>query len=262
MQSSDIVSTWLKLKNYKSPSVPQQKVIDGGILENDQNFVVIAPTSSGKTGVAELALLRALLAKQRAVYLVPSSSLISGKEKEFSCLATTYKIMGAKAQPKDWDSADVVITTFENFYKSCLLKPDLAKNFSLAIVDEFHVLYDKLRGFNLEKVLTILKEFNLRIICLSATFREKEEIGEWLNAKIIEVPETDRPVQIKHDIIDLTGLSSQNIELAKILIKKGQGPYIVFCATKDSTRTRALELSRLLPNNAEKEKELKQEFEK
>ena len=262
MQANDIVATWLKLKGYKEPNISQRKALEAGLLQNKKNLVVIAPTASGKTGVAELALLQTLDSKQRAVYLVPSSSLVTGKEKEFSCFAKMCKIAGAKTSPNDWDSADIVITTFESFYRTGLIKPDLARNFSLAIVDEFHVLYDKLRGFNLEKVLVVLKELDVRIICLSATFKETSEIGEWLNAEIVEIPETERPVQIKHDIIDLTGKTDQNGELAKILLAKSQAPYIVFCTTKESTRARAIEMSSLLQDNTEKEKKLVLDFEK
>jgi len=222
---------------------------------------VTAPTASGKTGVAELAMLQALQSNQRIVYLVPLKVLVSEKEKNFDSLSKMYKIAGARTQLKDWISANIVITTFELFYRTVLTAPGVIENFGLAIIDEFHILYDKLRGFNLEKVLTVLKDSDIRIICLSATFEDKKEIGEWLKAKVVEVPDTAREIQIKHDIIDLTTCADKNCELCKILRMKSQSPYLAFCTTKESTRARALEMSGLLKKDDDLEKKLVGDFE-
>lgn len=259
--SDELVQEWLQLKGWKELYITQEKAIDAGLLKSSENFVVIAPTASGKTGVAELAMLQALRSDKRIVYLVPLKALISQKEKDFNSLSQMYKIAGARKQIKDWISENVVITTFELFYRTLLTAPDIVKNFSLAIVDEFHILYDKLRGFNLEKVLTVLKDSDLRIICLSATFEDKNEIGEWLDAKVVEVPETARKIQIKHDIIDLTDCADKNCELCKKLKAKAQFPYLAFCTTKESTRVRALEIARLLEKDDNLEKKLVEDFE-
>jgi helicase len=141
-----------------------------------------------------------------------------------------------------------------------LSKPDVIRNFSLAIIDEFHLLYDKLRGFNLEKVITIIKEFNMRVICLSATFEDKQEIADWLSASVVEVPEEARTVQIKHGIIPLKNKNQQNAELCAILISKAQGPYIIFCASKESSRIRALEMCKLFQANPTEETRLLEIF--
>jgi helicase len=234
--------------------------VEEGLLDSKDNFVIIAPTSSGKTGVALLAALQTLEAGGRVLYLVPMTALIADKERDFSDISS--KIAGFNASLSDWDKADIVITTFENFYRTALLRPMHAKGFDLAIVDEFHVLYDKLRGFNLEKVITILKEMNVRIICLSATFEDKQEISEWLNAKLVLVPEDAREVKLTHDIIDLsqTVLAKQNNELCRKLLEMKKEPYLVFCASKDSTAVRAREMCSLLDKILIDETKLREEF--
>jgi helicase len=257
-----IVEKWLALKNWSEPNITQKKAIDSGLLANNKNLVVIAPTASGKTGVAELAMMQLLESKKRVVYLVPLKVLVSEKERDFSKLLQQYKATCVGEKIENWDNSDLVISTFELFYRTALTKPDIIRNFSLAIIDEFHLLYDKLRGFNLEKVITILKEFNLRIICLSATFEDKREIADWLNADVIEVPEEARIIQIKHDIIPLKNKSQQNSELCNILKAKSQTPYLVFCASKESTKIRALEMSGLLQTNGAEEKRLLEIFER
>lgn len=260
--SDGLVKEWLQLKGWKELYITQKLAIDAGLLESEDNFVIIAPTASGKTGVAELAMLKALHSGQHIVYLVPLKALISEKEKNFAGFSKLCKIAGAGTPLKDWISAHIVITTFELFYRTMLTAPDIVKNFRLAIVDEFHILYDKLRGFNLEKVLTILKDSDLRIVCLSATFEDKKEIGEWLEANVVEVPQSARKIQIKPDIIDLAECVDKNCELCKILKTKSQSPYLAFCTTKDSTRTRALEMAKLLEKDDDLEKKLLEDFEK
>src|SRR4030042_2643237 len=155
-----LVEKWLALKKWSQPNITQKKAIDSGLLTDSKNLVVIAPTASGKTGIAELATMQMLESKKRVVYLVPLKALVSEKERDFSKLLQAYKATLAGEDIQTWDNSDLVISTFELFYRTALIKPDIIKNFSLAIVDEFHLLYDKLRGFNLEKVLTILKELN------------------------------------------------------------------------------------------------------
>jgi helicase len=258
MSSEHIIRKLLSLKKWEKLNVTQQMAVEAGLLYSRDNFVIIAPTSSGKTGVALLAALQTLEAGGRVLYLVPMTSLIADKERDFSDISS--KIAGFNASLSDWDKADIVITTFENFYRTALLWPTHAKGFDLAIVDEFHVLYDKLRGFNLEKVITILKEMNVRTICLSATFEDKQEIREWLNAKLVLVPEDAREVKLTHNIIDISQVAStkQNNELCKKLLEMKKEPYLIFCTSRDSTSARAKEMCYLLDKIIINETELRE----
>jgi helicase len=113
--------------------------------------VVVAPTASGKTGIAELAILQMVESKQRSVYLVPLKSLASEKERSLKKLFATVTVVGANNKIKEWNAANIVVTAFELFYRTALTHPDIVKNFSLAVVDEFHILYDKrARGENIQ----------------------------------------------------------------------------------------------------------------
>ncbi len=59
--------------------------------------VIITPISSGKTGVAQLAIQQALEAVQRVIYVVPMQSLVSEKGKNFADLSS---VAGEDARPK------------------------------------------------------------------------------------------------------------------------------------------------------------------
>jgi helicase len=262
MTTNETITKLLELKGWKELNITQTMAVEEGLLDSKDNFVVIAPTASGKTGVAQLAMLQALNSGERVVYLVPMTPLISEKERDFEVLST--KIAGTKISPADWNGSDIVITTFESFYKTALVSRHRAEGFDLAIIDEFHVLYDPMRGFNLEKVITILKELGTRVICLSATFEDKSEIGKWLGAKVVVVPNEARKVEINHAPIDLsgTGQAVQNKELCKKLLEMAKEPYLIFCTTKESTKSRAEIMCSLLGKNVFKEEDLNLAFNK
>ena len=262
MSASQIVAKLLELEKWKELNITQNMALNEGLLETKADFVVVAPTASGKTGVAQLAMLQTLESGGRIVYLVPMKPLISEKERDFKDLSK--HIAGADSSPRDWNGSDIVITTFESFYKTALIAPHHAEGFSLAVVDEFHVLYDPLRGFNLEKVITILKKLGIRIICLSATFEDKKEIGEWLDANMVVAPKKARKIELKHGIIDLSGVSlpKQNRELCKRLLDMALKPYLIFCTTKEATKARAREMCSFLDKVVFKEEELTNVFAK
>jgi len=229
----------LKFKNWEKLNEVQKKAVEEGVLGRKGNFVIVAPTASGKTGIAELAILQELENNNRVIYAVPSHALIHDKLEDFQYLSKDFKAKEGWSKYSQWAKADLTVTTFELLYRACLMSKQFLNDFSLVVVDEFHILYDRLRGYNLEKLLTILKESDTRIICISATFEAKEEIREWLEAKVVYIPRKFRPVNLTHDIIDLTANPS-NKNLCQMLIRKGNEPYLIFCSTKRLTRDRAI----------------------
>src|SRR3989344_8658958 len=61
----------------------QEKSIEKGLL-NNKSLLVCTPTASGKTLVAELAIMQSILDKVgKAIYIVPLKALASEKHKEF-----------------------------------------------------------------------------------------------------------------------------------------------------------------------------------
>jgi len=134
-------------------------------------------------------------------------------------------------------------------------------DFGLVVVDEFHVLYDKLRGYNLEKLLSILKESETKLICIPATIESKQEIGEWLDARVIYFPNEYRPVDLIHEVIDLSDGYSHTA-LCKAIIARHNEPYLIFCSTKPNTQRRAVAMCDLLPKTVNDEQEMIEEVKK
>jgi helicase len=237
----------------------QKKALEAGLLSRKDNFVIIAPTASGKTLAAEFAIYQSLKKHERVIYLTPTTSLCSDKEKDLAYLREVGYAVTAK---EGWSKSDIVITTFETFYRVALTNFKAIEQFRLAIVDEFHVLYDVTRGFNLEKAITLLKKIECRIICLSATFEDPNEIKEWLQAELVEIPEQFRKVRLKPGIVDLTtaaGHAKQIQALNGWLLNKANdySPEIIFCSNRQWTRARALQIAKIMPESLSNEQKQK-----
>jgi helicase len=237
MANDPDIAELLKRKKIQKLWPAQEMAIKSGLLSSQDNFVVIAPTSSGKTLTAELAIYKTLKAKRRALYLLPMKALLTEKVAELKYLQPDYTVSDSK-----WTSS-VVVQTFETFYRTALLNPNLVRDFGIAVVDEFHVLYDKQRGFNLEKAITLLRLLKIRIVCLSATFQDKSEVAGWLDAQLVEVPESMRAVQLEHMVWDVSEEKNPMEAVYQKLVTEDLKPCLLFCSTKDYSRSRAVQIS-------------------
>lgn len=211
-----------------------------GVQIKNDNFVVIAPTASGKTFVAELAMFKHLKEGGSVLYLVPQNALVSDKLQDFNYLKDRLKYYVTDPNGQNaWHDSDVLVTTFEFFFRVALNNKNYASRFGLVVFDEFHILYESNRGYNLEKSITLLKNFESRLLCLSATFKEVDEVCGWLGARL--VTEDKRIIELHEDLIDFS-TNKHDDEFSKFLVDKKLEPYLVFCRTRESTKDRAKNL--------------------
>jgi len=179
----------------------QEKAINAGLLQ-DKNLLVCTPTASGKTLIAELASLKAILEnKGKAVYIVPLKALANEKFKDFT---RKYKHVAKIALSiGDIDSADpyltdydIIITTSEKLDSLLRHHAPWLMSIKVVIVDEIHLLNDPGRGPTLEILITMLKQLlkHVQIIGLSATIGNPQELASWLNAEL--VVDDWRPVKL------------------------------------------------------------------
>ena len=169
----------------------QTKSINSGLFD-DKNLLVCTPTASGKTLVAELAFLNAILHdKGKAVYVVPLRALASEKYKTFKKDYPSIKIAISSGDIDSADSYleryDLIITTSEKFDSLIRHKASWLRQVKTVIIDEIHLLNDSGRGPTLEVLITILRNLlkNMQLIGLSATIGNPEELAEWLDAKLV-----------------------------------------------------------------------------
>jgi helicase len=208
---SDSVKAVLTKVGYDTLYPPQEDAINAGILEG-KNIVLASPTASGKTLVAELAILKSILERGgKALYLTPLRALASEKYEDFQKYTEIEKEPRRKVRVAvtsgDYDSSDIYLANFDiiistNEKADSLLRhrtPWIA-DISVVVADEIHLLTEADRGPTLEVVLTRLLKVNpkIQVVALSATIKNATEIGEWLNANPITTEW--RPVPLREGV--------------------------------------------------------------
>jgi ATP-dependent DNA helicase HFM1/MER3 len=126
-------------------------------------------------------------------------------------------------------------------------------NIGLLLIDEIHVLNEN-RGSCLEGLLTrfqamqMLKRENsvrkpiakLRILALSATVVNMNDIAQWLDAKCFEFGEEYRPIPVSLQVIgypqrqkDFLFDSNLNFRLLDLILSNSSGkPTLIFCSSR------------------------------
>ncbi len=179
------------------------------ILERDENVVAAAPTASGKTALAELAICRALERGGTALFIAPLRALTNEKESEwerFESLGySVYVVTGERdLNPRRAERADILVMTPEKT-DSATRKHDSARYSFIAdvdccVIDEVHLLDSDTRGGVLEVTVSRLRRIcDPRIVALSATMPNIEDVAAWLDAP----PETTFEFDDEYRPVDL-----------------------------------------------------------
>ncbi|MFB6146051.1 MAG: DEAD/DEAH box helicase, partial [Candidatus Nanohaloarchaea archaeon] len=182
---------------------PQRKAVDAGLMDGE-DMIVASPTASGKTFIAELAMVNQVIKeKGKAVYIVPLKALASEKYQDFS---ERYKDLEVRMSVGDLDNAgegletaDIVIVTSEKLDSMLRHNPSWIHEINLVITDEIHLLTSKNRGPTLEVTLTRLRDLlDFQMLGLSATISNSHELADWLDSELVE--SDYRPVTLKEGI--------------------------------------------------------------
>ena len=188
------------------------------------NIVYSAPTSAGKTLVAELLSLKCILEHQKKVLIVlPFVSIVHEKVNYLRKMFEQVGIkiggfVGNQSPQGGLAGIDMGICTIEkaNSLVNHIIEEDILNQIGLVVVDELHMVGDRHRGYLIELLLTKLlhaskklalkqKESNkegaglvkggLQLVGMSATLPNLEVLAKWLDAALYC---TDyRPVPLK-----------------------------------------------------------------
>jgi replicative superfamily II helicase len=162
------------------------------LLDTEDNVVVSAPTASGKTAIAEVAICQTLEAGGTALFLAPLRALTNEKEREWERFEelgySVYVVTGERdLNPRKAERADVLVMTPEKA-DSATRKHDSRRysfvtDIDCCIIDEVHLLDSDGRGSVLEVTISRLRRLcDLRVVALSATMPNSEDIAAWLDA--------------------------------------------------------------------------------
>ena len=183
----------------------QKAVIESGYLDDKSNYIICIPTASGKTVLGVLPALKTILGGGKAVYAAPLLSIQNEKVKEFKA----FEEHGIKVG-KHPSSAELSVMVFESFDALTRFSWDALRDVDTLIIDEFHMIGEFSRGPTLEAAITRAKIINpgMRIIALSATLRNIEEIEGWLEGTCVE--HDYRPVPLHKEVLDAEMFNTKN----------------------------------------------------
>ena len=180
---------------------PQEAAVNEGVLDGE-NLVASVPTASGKTLVAELAMLSAIERGGMALYIVPLRALANEKAAEFEELegfgVNVAVSTGNYESDGDWlRQADIVVATSEKVDSLIRNGAPWIDELACVVADEVHLVDDRNRGPTLEVTLAKLngRISNLQTVALSATIGNADEIADWLDAALVDT--TWRPIDLR-----------------------------------------------------------------
>jgi len=169
-------------------------------LRAGSNVLVSAPTGAGKTLVAEYAIADAVARGRRCVYTAPIKALSNQKYRDFRDVpGMDVGLMTGDVTIRA--GAQVLIMTTEILRNSIFEDPRSLVDVDYVIFDEVHFLDDPERGTVWEESL-IFAPPSVRMIALSATISNLDQLGSWLREirpqELEVVQSTKRPVPLQH----------------------------------------------------------------
>ncbi len=257
----DAAIEFLKSQGYKKLYPPQADSIKSGLLDG-KSILVSAPTASGKTLIAMLAMINYLSKNNgKVIYLSPLRALAAEKFSEFKKLEKVA--LGKKVKvgistgdyeniEKNLENSNVLILTNEKMDSIIRHGTEWVEEIGLVIADEVHLIGDENRGPTLEMILTQLKllETNPQIVGLSATITNSDEIADWLNCKLVK--NDWRPVPLSEGVCDAGEITMNDgkvfsversvcgtpIDLGVQSVKEG-GQSLIFAETRNRSKSLA-----------------------
>lgn len=234
----------------------QKAVIESGYLEDKSNYIISIPTASGKTVLGILPALKTILNGGKAIYAAPLLSIQNEKVKEFKA----FEEHGIKVG-KHPSNSDLSVMVFESFDALTRFSWNVLHEVDTLIIDEFHMIGEYSRGPTLESAITRAKIINpsLRIIALSATLKNIDEIEQWLDGKTVE--HNYRPVPLNKEVLDaeMFNTKNKNDVIVKIVEKaiEDNSQALSFVSTRRFTESLATYVAKKIDKKTTKEQKQK-----
>ena len=251
---------------------PQELAVGKGLL-GGKSMVIASPTASGKTFVAEMAMITSVIwHEKKAVYVAPMRALVNEKYSDFK---RDYPFLKIAMSVGDLDSLDLWLDKYDIIFASTEKLDSLIRHglpwldsIGCVVLDEIHMIDDYGRGPTLEILTARLRREcrNAQIIALSATIGNAKEIGDWLGSEVVESGYRPVPlrkgVTLKNSIVYEDGeerMHCDGNELPEIKVAKDtfhrSKQLIIFYSTKRNTEAgaeRMREITAALLSESEK----------
>lgn len=196
---SDPVVAHLRESGIETLYPPQSAAVEAGVLDG-KNVVAAIPTASGKTLIAELAMLSA---DGPSLYMCPLRALAREKHETFDALpgVDAGLATGEYDSPAEELAAnDVIVATSEKIDSAIRNGAAWIDELACIVIDEVHLVESSRRGPTLEVTVAMLRRRapDAQLLALSATVANPGAIAGWLDAELVE--SEWRPVDLKTGI--------------------------------------------------------------
>eukprot|EP00057_Strongylocentrotus_purpuratus_P008588 XP_011663062.1 PREDICTED: LOW QUALITY PROTEIN: U5 small nuclear ribonucleoprotein 200 kDa helicase-like [Strongylocentrotus purpuratus] len=247
---------------------PIQTQVFNAVYNGDDNIFVGAPTGSGKTIIAELAILRMLLQSSecRCVYVTPLEALAEQMYNEWHLkfqmqLGKKVVLLTGETSTdlKLLAKGNVIISTPDRWdvLSRRWKQRKNVQNVNLFIIDELHLIGGD-NGPVLEVICSRMRyissqiERNIRLVALSSSLANAKDIAQWLGASptnTFNFHPNVRPVPLELHIqgFNITHTGSRLIAMVKptynaIIKHSPTKPVIVFVPSRKQTKLTAIDL--------------------
>ncbi|XP_059178780.1 activating signal cointegrator 1 complex subunit 3-like [Physella acuta] len=247
---------------------PIQTQIFHTLYHTDVNVLLGAPTGSGKTVAAELAIFRVFkeYPNSKAVYIAPLKALVRERMEDWKI--RIEQKLGKKVVELTGDvtpdmravaNADLIVTTPEKWdgVSRSWQTRNYVKAVAVLIIDEIHLLGDD-RGPVLEVIVSRTNfisahtEKTVRIVGLSTALANARDLADWLSIKemgLFNFRPSVRPVPLEVHVKGFPGqhycprMATMNKPTFQaIKTHSPRKPVLVFVSSRRQTRLTALDL--------------------
>ena len=155
----------------------QKKSIEA--LDAENSVLVTAPTSSGKTFVAEHAIVKALEQSKYLYYTAPIKALCNQKFRDFSNQFGEENVGLLTGDHSIRSDSKVLVMTTEVLRNMLYSPRGVPEDLAFVVLDEIHFLEDPYRGAVWEEIILTLPK-RVLIVALSATVSNADELKDWI----------------------------------------------------------------------------------
>jgi len=246
---------------------PVQTQVFNALHQTDNNILICAPTGSGKTICAELAIMRLFSTKPhgKCVYLAPKDECVDSIFVNWSTrLSQVLGIVVTKltgetvADLKLLESGNLVLSSSTNWdmISRRWKQRKNVQNIDLYIADELHLI-GSTEGPTYEIVLSRARYVSsqldrpVRIVALSSSLANAKDVGDWCGVaqqNLFNFPTTVRPVPLEINLqgFDTNHFSSRILAMSKHAyngltgLAKGK-PALVFVPSRKQAQLSAID---------------------
>jgi helicase len=216
--AEDVAAVRSRLHDHATLNQLQQDAVTPHGVLAGRSLLVRAPTSGGKTLIAELAMLRQWRLGRKTVFLLPLRALAHeqsdavrrnyGDRLGLRVIVSTGEVAGDDDLLRH-NQFDVAFLTYEKFTALASARPRFVEDLGVVVLDEIQMIEDPSRGRTLELLLVRLQRLRRerswpQLIVLCGELANLESLQSWLGLGVVGT--VKRPIPLVEGVISPNGV--------------------------------------------------------